>query len=80
MKNPFSFKGSIDRTKYFYTCIIAYTIVIVSVILIIAPLFNSCSVLKAAMYVFIVASQWAVIAASVRRLHGWGQAGPKEQV
>ncbi|MGE5352953.1 MAG: DUF805 domain-containing protein [Acidobacteriota bacterium] len=71
MTNPFSFKGSMDRSKYINTCIIAYAIVILSVIFILIPLF-SCCVTKVVMYAFIIASQWAVIAASVRRLHDYG--------
>lgn len=78
MTNPFSFKGSMDKSRYVKTCITAYAIVILSVVFILIPLFSKYPVIKIIMYAFIVASQWAVIAASIRRLHDYGKAGQED--
>lgn len=74
MTNPFSFKGSIDMKKYIVTCIATYAVMILATLFVFVPLFNCFPVSKFLLFIFIAASQWIVIAASVRRLNDYGKA------
>ncbi|HEX2963385.1 MAG TPA: DUF805 domain-containing protein [Ignavibacteriales bacterium] len=75
MTNPFSFRGSIGRGKYVFTCAATYVIAILFVAYGFVPLLESYPMTKGIMFVFIILSQWIVTAASVKRLHDLGKPG-----
>lgn len=75
MTNPFSFRGSISRGKYVFTCMATYVTAILVVAYGFVPLLDSYPMAKVIMFIFIIASQWIVTAASAKRLHDLGKPG-----